>query len=101
MKRRKPRCTHTDTLCPYTTHFRSLGVSHGQRPVMQLAEHLVGCLEHQDTNAPGAQRVFLDAVRRGNVVLGAAATRYGVGLSVHGGELLCSLLSTTRTTLRL
>src|SRR3546814_7964101 len=36
MIRRPPRSTRTDTLFPYTTLFRSIGITHGLAPVERI-----------------------------------------------------------------
>src|SRR3546814_19565078 len=65
MIRQPPRSTRTDTLFPYTTLFRSIGVNRGHRPVMagihrlEHVERLAGAhLAHDDPVGAHAQRVL-------------------------------------------
>src|SRR3546814_5825877 len=52
MIRRPPRSTRTDTLCPYTTLFRSSGLT-GRSSVMSVAK----CLGVDDPDAPNMREL--------------------------------------------
>src|SRR3546814_20295255 len=87
MSRRPPRATRTDTLCPYTTLFRSPLSLRGGRRFHHLVARLQPCLRQSEQSAAsqrgpargdqpghrraGRQREISPHPRRGAEVLGA------------------------------
>src|SRR3546814_11601275 len=103
MIRRPPRSTRTDTLCPYTTLFRSGGRGSGRPPPRRGVRG--GPLRDRRAEAPGADLEERGVGRRGELGPRAAAPRRGqrsrgaavnavdflliaVGVSIVGGLYL-------------
>src|SRR3546814_8328622 len=97
MIRRPPRSTRTDTLFPYTTLFRSLGVRSGRPRVPNAAPHplvsprsgfpsLSGRRPARDAGPPG--RPGVRSVPRGDRKIGRAH----VCTPVTNAHLVCRLL---------
>src|SRR3546814_6138836 len=56
MNRRPPRSTRTDTLCPYTTLFRSVRVDDGTGAKLHVAQHAV----RSDLDIVGQRNIALE-----------------------------------------
>src|SRR3546814_19349954 len=84
MKRRPPISTRTDTLCPYTTLFRS-AVSEREQPVSGFTRRVATrCSESQANSGPGAVRHGAGNTRlrlRAESVLWRGAGTAGRGLA--------------------
>src|SRR3546814_12941755 len=82
MIRRPPRSTRTDTLCPYTTLFRSVDADDGREPVLAgaagLGGDLTGRLVQRQDGAGGVAVVLVEL----DEVLGV-----GGGAGVAGAHL--------------
>src|SRR3546814_1016922 len=87
MVRRPPRSTRTDTLFPYTTLFRSLGVDH--RQVGGVLRHQVGRLQARHCRPLAAADLFGEA---GGVVLGGQPVERHVDRSEEHTSELQSLM---------
>src|SRR3546814_1924618 len=63
MIRRPPRATRTDTLCPYTTLFRSHPAGEGEWDVQQVLHVAAGDAQRQSGDDKGTARVPRDQRR--------------------------------------
>src|SRR3546814_1314609 len=72
MKRRPPRSTRTDTLCPYTTLFRAL--------VMRENDRIALALRHADRHQFIVEQAL---VPRGG---GALVAAHGIGIGLFAGD---------------